>query len=165
MSTGTRPIGQILQALADAFHGNRVEWTSVPADCRPPTAKLLFDRPEDLTAFVGALRDLSDLMRPADPVNVAGCGPIPVGPRTVTCPGDGRPCERLGILGTGACHGCWLSMMYGAVTDSEIPTLETAIADLVAEGGQLVVPGARPAAACAEGLEIFRPVYGTPVEG
>lgn len=61
--TGT-PIGGILTALADAHHGNRVTYTSVPEDCQPPRLIIEFDRGADVRAFVDRVARIAALFPP-----------------------------------------------------------------------------------------------------
>lgn len=59
------PIGTVLRALADAELGNRVGYTLVPEDCRPPRVEILFDSAAAARDFTAALGQVARILGPA----------------------------------------------------------------------------------------------------
>lgn len=74
----TTPIGGVLIALADAWRANRVSFTSVPADCRPPRLVIEFDSPAQVTDFVRLVAGVAEIVPPVLPVDRAAMALLPV---------------------------------------------------------------------------------------
>lgn len=55
------PVAVVLKFLGAAWNANRIEWTSVPADCRPPQVVIGAGDEAEIRAFVAAVQQLAGL--------------------------------------------------------------------------------------------------------